>query len=209
MALPASGQISINQVNVELGVAGTTQRSFNDAVVRTLFAVASGAISMSNGFGKSNAPAVTPGSQNYTTPGTYTFTVPAFNTLTVNVWGGGGAGNRSIGQPSATTDNPGGTSSFSSYLSATGGSAAVYVGPDGNGTYVTPDTNAGTSVDGATLVAPVPVAAVPVFASPASMLLSYPAVVESSTDRNNGEAPTRMFFEFPTFCAICYFSFIS
>lgn len=55
MALPASGNpISMSQVNVELGFASTTQISMNDAVVRTLFGVASGAISMSNGHGKSN-----------------------------------------------------------------------------------------------------------------------------------------------------------
>ena len=56
MALPASGSISMNQVNVELGAAGTTQRSLNDAAVRTLFGVPSGQISMSNGWGKSNFP---------------------------------------------------------------------------------------------------------------------------------------------------------
>ena len=56
MPLPASGSISMNQVNVELGAAGTTQRSLNDAAVRTLFGVASGQISMSNGWGKSNFP---------------------------------------------------------------------------------------------------------------------------------------------------------
>lgn len=56
MALPASGSISMNQVNVELGAAGTTQRSLNDAAVRTLFGKASGQISMSDGWGKSNFP---------------------------------------------------------------------------------------------------------------------------------------------------------
>ena len=147
MALPASGQISINQVNVELGVAGTTQRSFNDSVLRTLFAVASGAISMSNGFGKSNALPVTPGSQTFTSSGT--FTVPSFNTLVVIVQGGGGAGhfdpngltpdgyNAQASGYNATGQNCtnasgtvnmaaryGGTSSFGSYLSATGGQNA-------------------------------------------------------------------------------------
>lgn len=56
MALPASGSISMNQVNVELGAAGTTQRSLNDTAVRTLFGKASGQISMSDGWGKSNFP---------------------------------------------------------------------------------------------------------------------------------------------------------
>lgn len=72
MALPASGSISMNQVNVELGAAGTTQRSLNDAAVRTLFGVASGQISMSNGWGKSNLPAL--GGYSSTYGGYYTGT---------------------------------------------------------------------------------------------------------------------------------------
>lgn len=54
MALPASGAISFNNINVELGVAGTTQASLNQASYRTLAGVPSGAISMSNFYGKSN-----------------------------------------------------------------------------------------------------------------------------------------------------------
>lgn len=54
MTLPASGAISLNQVNVELGLSGTTSINMNQASVRTLFGVPSGAISMSNGYGKSN-----------------------------------------------------------------------------------------------------------------------------------------------------------
>ena len=54
MALPASGAISLNQVNIELGNAETAQISLNDAVVRALFGKASGAISMSDGYGKSS-----------------------------------------------------------------------------------------------------------------------------------------------------------
>ena len=58
MALPQSGNsISLYQVNVELNNAGNTQISMNQASVRTLFQVASGAIAMSNGFGKSSAVA--------------------------------------------------------------------------------------------------------------------------------------------------------
>lgn len=59
MTLPASGAISLNQVNVELGLAGTTSINMNQASVRTLFGVPSGAISMSNGYGKSNQFAFT------------------------------------------------------------------------------------------------------------------------------------------------------
>jgi len=55
MALPASGQITLNQVNVELGLSGTAQIGMNDAAVRGLFGIASGEIEMSDGYGKSSA----------------------------------------------------------------------------------------------------------------------------------------------------------
>ncbi len=54
MALPASGTISLSQVSVELGAAATSTRSLNDSTTRNLFGIASGAISMSNGYGKAN-----------------------------------------------------------------------------------------------------------------------------------------------------------
>lgn len=54
MTLPASGQISMNEVNVELDRSGTTQIALNDADVRALAGVPSGQISMSNLWGKSN-----------------------------------------------------------------------------------------------------------------------------------------------------------
>jgi hypothetical protein len=55
MTLPASGAITLNNVNVELGLSGTAAITMNDTVVRTLFGVSSGAIAMSDGYGKSNA----------------------------------------------------------------------------------------------------------------------------------------------------------
>jgi hypothetical protein len=54
MALPSSGVIKFSDINVELGVAANTPRRLSDAAVRTLFAVPSGTIRFSNGFGKSN-----------------------------------------------------------------------------------------------------------------------------------------------------------
>lgn len=53
MALPASGQISLNDVNVELGNSGTAQIDMNSAAVRGLFGIASGEIEMADGYGKS------------------------------------------------------------------------------------------------------------------------------------------------------------
>ena len=54
MALPSSGAISLNNVNVELGLSGTASINMGSAAVRGLFGVASGAISMSDGYGKSS-----------------------------------------------------------------------------------------------------------------------------------------------------------
>jgi hypothetical protein len=58
MPLPSSGPINFSEVNVELGLGSTAQISLNDATVRTLFQVPSGAIAMSNGYGKSNRVAL-------------------------------------------------------------------------------------------------------------------------------------------------------
>lgn len=54
MPLPGSGQITLNQVNVELGNSGTAQIDMNSSAVRSLFGIASGEIKMSDGHGKSN-----------------------------------------------------------------------------------------------------------------------------------------------------------
>jgi hypothetical protein len=55
MALPVSpNSISLSQVNVELGRSATASINMNESAVRSLFGVASGAISMSQGYGKAN-----------------------------------------------------------------------------------------------------------------------------------------------------------
>lgn len=74
MTLPASGAISMADINTELGYASTAAISLNDAAVRTLAGKASGAIAMIDFYGKSAGE--TAGSQLYTS-GVNTFTVPA------------------------------------------------------------------------------------------------------------------------------------
>lgn len=54
MTLPASGTISMSQINVELGRAATAALSLNDAAARALAGVPSGPIKMSDFYGKSN-----------------------------------------------------------------------------------------------------------------------------------------------------------
>ena len=61
MTLPATNSaISFSQIDTELTLSATAQISLNDTSVRTLFGTASGQISMSTGWGKSNSgPPVT------------------------------------------------------------------------------------------------------------------------------------------------------
>lgn len=54
MTLQSSGPISLSQVNAELGLSSSASISLGSASVRGLAGVASGAISMSNLYGKSN-----------------------------------------------------------------------------------------------------------------------------------------------------------
>jgi len=70
MTLP-TGQISMSQVNTELGNPTTTQISLNQAPVRTLAGVPSGQISMSNLQGKSNAQFISASGGTITTSGDF------------------------------------------------------------------------------------------------------------------------------------------
>ena len=104
MTLPASGQITLNQVNVELGNSGTAQIDMNSAAVRGLFGVASGQISMSDGYGKASfTPYVATGGtvttdgdykvHTFTSSGTFNITqVGDAGTLSYLVVAGGGGG---------------------------------------------------------------------------------------------------------------------
>ena len=59
MPLQSTGAISVNNINVELGVSGTTTASLGQSTFRTLAGVPSGTISMSNFYGKANEFAFT------------------------------------------------------------------------------------------------------------------------------------------------------
>ena len=54
MTLPASGPISFNAINIELGLSGTATKSMNDSNYRTLAEVASGSIDLQDFYDKSN-----------------------------------------------------------------------------------------------------------------------------------------------------------
>jgi hypothetical protein len=99
MTLPASGTITFNNVNVELGVSGTTTRSLNDAAVRSLAGIGSGAISMANLHGKAVVSGTfTPNANGsyssyvYDTTATYTINCTANAVWTYVLAGGGSAG---------------------------------------------------------------------------------------------------------------------
>lgn len=63
MTLQASGAISLGDIRTELGLTGTI--SLNDSIVRALLGKSSGAISLSDGYGKAAYPTA-PGIPYYT-----------------------------------------------------------------------------------------------------------------------------------------------
>jgi hypothetical protein len=97
MTLPASGAISFNAINVELGQAGTTTANINQPSYRALAGVPSGTISLGNFYGKSNRVAIslTASGNNYDVfanrGGSY---VAGTSDLTVTVPGTVGSANR-------------------------------------------------------------------------------------------------------------------
>lgn len=102
MTLPVSGAISFNAINVELGVAGTTTASLNQASYRALAGVPSGAISMSNFYGKSNVPnyGMFGGGVSIATTAKYVFatnSVTAGTNLNRNVYVGSSSSSTSTG----------------------------------------------------------------------------------------------------------------
>lgn len=144
MTLPVSGAISFNAINVELGVSGTTQASLGQSSYRTLAGVASGAISMSNFYGKSNTFSFTV-SSNQTNANLRTLAIAAgwnqSSQLIATINSGVFVYSTSTGTPALTVNG-----SFPNGVALTnngtiqgqggnGGTAAIYNGPD---SYVTP-----------------------------------------------------------------------
>lgn len=111
MALPTTGEISLNGVNLELRKTTASIITLNDSVVRTLFNVPSGQISLDNGHGKSYdypAQVLTYDGQNLTSSGrvylsggtafnvsidgSTTFNGGRISQLHIVCWGAGGGG---------------------------------------------------------------------------------------------------------------------
>ena len=115
MTLPASGAISFNAINVELGVTGTTQANINQATYRTLAGVPSGQISLSDFYGKSNEFAFTI-SSNQTNANLRTLAVaagwPGTAKVVATINGGVYVSSNSTGTPGLTVNGsfPGGVS---------------------------------------------------------------------------------------------------
>jgi hypothetical protein len=144
MTLPVSGAISFNNINVELGVSGTTQASLGQSSYRTLAGVASGAISMSNFYGKANQFAFTI-SSNQTNANLRTLAVNAGWNQSTKVVATIGSGvyisSDSTGTPALTISGsfPGGVELINNgYIVGRGGN-----GGEGGGSYA---GNYGTNV---------------------------------------------------------------
>jgi hypothetical protein len=117
MTLQASGPISLANVNTELQLSSTATISLNDTLVRTLFGASSGAISMSNGYGKAYT---IPGNSGILTSGS-SFTLPSTSGLTINVLvigggGGGGGGSNRRTNAGYNTGGGGGGSGGNAYV---------------------------------------------------------------------------------------------
>ena len=142
MPLPVSGAISFNDINVELGVAGTTQASLNQASYRTLAGVPSGAISMSNFYGKANQFAFTI-SSNQTNANLRTLAVNAgwnqSSKVVATISGGVYISSNGTGTPALTVSGsfPGGVelinNGFIIGMGGSGGAGRSIIGTSGFG----------------------------------------------------------------------------
>ena len=144
MALPSTGAISLNAVNIELGLSGTATISMNQSNVRTLFQKASGAISMSDGWGKS---AVTAPTWTYGAPTGGDEYICEWNNWEIGAWVNGTLPMTvelimyaaSCGSPySIYSASTGGTGLTSNYLVGGNNSSATTGGPYTGGTAYKP-----------------------------------------------------------------------
>ena len=148
MALNNTGPISLagatagESIAVELSLSPTGEISLNQANVRTLAGVPTGAIVMpTNFYGKSNIVAF--GAIEYTTAGTYTFTVPSGITEIGAVCVGGGAGARDWNLP--YIGGGGGALSYSNGIATTPGESLTVVVGIGNYSTTAPNLAGGDS----------------------------------------------------------------
>ena len=139
MTLPASGAISFNNINVELGVSGTTQASLGQTSYRNLAGVASGAISMSNFYGKANQFAFTI-SSNQTNANLRTLAVNAgwnqSSKVVATINSGVYVSSNSTGTPALTVNGsfPGGVELINSgFIVGRGGNGGTGGGASTNG----------------------------------------------------------------------------
>jgi hypothetical protein len=156
MTLQSSGQISISDVNLELGYASTRNTNLNEFEVRALFGKPSGLISLLDGYGKNLI-----GSASYTWTGAatifgqntqeYIFNVPFYKGLYVEIRGGGGGGGNGSNVAFDGTNRRNGASSYGTELNWNGGingTGIILSATGGNGGSGTAGASSGSNGNG-------------------------------------------------------------
>ncbi|MDB5597772.1 MAG: hypothetical protein JWM36_4733 [Hyphomicrobiales bacterium] len=141
MTLPTSGTITLAQINTEFGRGSNLDAYRGTSWFKpdnSTGAFPTGAIALTDFYGKQSNSPVTPGTQTFSTAGASSFTVPMYNALVIEMWGGGGGGGAGEGSGGGITVAPNGAASTVSSLSlsAGGGSGGVsgyYRGGSGSG----------------------------------------------------------------------------